>query len=124
MKEQKTDLNTNYAVKKTDHPVSIRVMTGGINQTSVISAEVGNLLNIPEAYGSIPETIIGSNKELKGKRLLLTCIIADTSRDTNYTELKITLKGGSNPKASDFHLFTSVENEGDSVKYTCIISFI
>ncbi len=116
-----TALDTLYLVNKTNQKISIEIITGGIEQTSTITAELDNQRIVDGINGYFPETIIGNNKELNGKTLIIACTIADTSRNTNYTELVVRIKGGISFR--EYTLFKNVEEEGDSVDYVCLIQF-
>ncbi len=120
MENQKTSLDTLYFVNKTNKKISIEIITGGIGQTSTINASIDGIFD-ENANGYLPETIINSNKNLEGKTLIISCTITDTSREINYTELRIRLKGGL--LYAEYPLFASVENEGDTISYRCIIRF-
>ena len=120
MENQKTSLDTLYIVNKTNKKISIEIITGGIGQTSTINASIDGIFD-ENANGYLPETIINSNKNLEGKTLIISCTITDTSREINYTELRIRLKGGL--LYAEYPLFASVENEGDTISYRCIIRF-
>jgi hypothetical protein len=122
MKKQKTALDTLYFVDNSeDKDVTLEIITGGINQTSTIDAEIDNIIIIDSAHGYVPPKIIGKNKNLIGKILIISCTITDTSRDTNFTELRIRLNGGI--IFIEYPLFAEVENEGDSINYRCVIRF-
>ncbi|MBO0360706.1 hypothetical protein J0X19_22285 [Hymenobacter sp. BT186] len=115
-------LDTLYLVGDTDQSIALEVITGGINQTSTINVEIiGSQIIAKGIQGNLPQTTIGSNKELQGKILSVTCSIADTSRDTNYTELRIRLNGGI--LFMEYPLFATVAEEGDSVNYVCVVRF-
>lgn len=116
-----TALDTLYLVDKTNQKISLEIITGGVEQTSTITAELNNQRIVDGVNGYLPEAIIGNNKELSGKTLIIACTIADTSRNTNYTELIIRIKGGISFR--EYTLFKNVEEEGDSVDYVCLIQF-
>ncbi|WKL47509.1 hypothetical protein Q1W71_21440 [Flavobacterium pectinovorum] len=122
MKEQKTILHNYYFVNSKNTPVTLEVITGSVGQTSAIDAKIEGVLNIENANGGISETTIGENKSLQGRTLIISCTITDTSRDTNYTELRVRLRGGVN--FAENQLFFTVENEGESVNYQCIIHLV
>lgn len=115
-------LDTLYLVSDTDQTVSLEVITGGIDQTSTINVEIIDSQIVAKGIqGNLPQTTIGSNKDLQGKILSVTCTITDTSRDTNYTELRIRLNGGI--LFMEYPLFATVPEEGDTINYVCIIRF-
>ncbi|RZJ51766.1 MAG: hypothetical protein EOO44_13895 [Flavobacterium sp.] len=121
MKDKRTALDTLYFVNESNKKVSLEIITGGLGQTSTFDAKIEGILDIKKANGSIPQTIISDNKTLNGKILTIACTITDTSRDTNYTELRIRLNGGI--MFVEYPLFANVENEGDTVDYRCVIRF-
>lgn len=114
-------LETLYFVNDSNKRVSLEIITGGLDQTSTITIKIDNNEIIKNANGNVPQTFIGDNKSLKGKTLIIACIITDTSKDTNYTELRIRLNGGL--FFIEYPLFANVESEGDSIIYKCIINF-
>lgn len=118
--ERKTALDTLYFVNDKDTDISLEIITGSVGQTSTIHAEINGVFD-REANGQLTETVIGNNKTLKGKNLIVTCAITDTSRETNYTELIVRLKGGMFYK--EYPLYATVEEEGDTVVYVCVIRF-
>lgn len=116
-----TALDTLYLVNKTNQKISLEIITGGIGQTSTITAEIDEDRIIDGVNSYLPETVIGNNKDLNDKTLIIACTVADTSRDTNYTELIVRIKGGISFR--EYTLFKNVEEEGDSVDYVCLIHF-
>lgn len=121
MKDKRTALDTLYFVNESNKKVSLEIITGGLGQTSTFDVEIEGILDIKNAHGNIPQTVISDNKTLNGKILIISCTITDTSRDTNYTELRIRLNGGI--MFLEYPLFANVENEGDTVDYRCVIRF-
>jgi len=121
MNEERTALDTLYFVNDSNKKVSLEVITGGFGQTSTFDAKIDGILDLQKINGSLSPTIITDNKSLKGKVLIISCTITDTSRDTNYTELRIRLNGGI--MFIEYPLFANVENEGDTVNYRCVIRF-
>ncbi|HQW92897.1 MAG TPA: hypothetical protein PKY28_07340 [Ferruginibacter sp.] len=118
---KRTAIDTLYFVNATNRKVSLEVITGSIGQTSKMTINLDGADIIKNHPGIFPETVIGANNELEGKVLTIVCTIADTSRDTNMTEMRIRLNGGI--IFMEFPLFAIVENEGDSVNYTCFFTF-
>lgn len=121
MEDQRTALDTLYFVNGGNTPITLEIITGGINQTSTIHVKVEGLFDKPGIKGHLNRTPIGTNQTLNGKNLLIACSIADTSRETNYTELIVRINGGLFYK--EYVLYATVENEGDVVSYACIIRF-
>lgn len=119
--KKKTALDTLYFVNSSNKNVTLEAITGGVGQKSRMTVTLEGQDVVRNFDGSLPETIIGSNKDLQEKALTVVCTIADMSRDTNFTELRLRLKGGI--MFQEYPLFAEVENEGDSVKYVCLITF-
>lgn len=119
--KKKTALDTLYFVNGSNKNITLEAITGDVGQTSRMSIDLEGKEIVKNHNGSFPETVLGSNKELLGQTLTIVCTIADTSRNTNFTELRLRLKGGI--IFQEYPLFAEVENEGDSVKYICIITF-
>jgi len=90
-------------------------------QTSDMTITLDQETIANEIAGDFPATTIGTNNGLKGKVLRIVATIADTSRKTDLTTLKIHLKGGA--EAVDFPLSKTVESQGDSADYVCKIKF-
>lgn len=119
--KKRTALDTLYFVNGTNRTITLEVITGSIGQTSKMTITLDDEEIEKNHPGKFPETVIGSNKGLEGKVLTIVCTIADTSRDTDLTEMRIRLNGGI--MFMEFPLFAIVENQGDSVNYTCFITF-
>lgn len=114
-------LDTLYFVNSSNRNVTLEAITGGVGQTSKMTVDIDGEEKAKNHPGNLPETVLGSNKDLQAKTLTVVCVITDTSNDTNYTELRLKLNGGI--MFQEFPLFAEVENNGDSVKYVCVITF-
>jgi len=102
--------------------VSLEIIIGAPGQTGNSLIRLDDETPIEDQHaGSYNETPIDSNKNLQGKTLWITTTISDTSRDTNYTEMIIRLRGG--VVFREYHLSKTVDKEGDSVPYICAIEF-
>jgi hypothetical protein len=119
--KKRTALDTLYFVNDSTKSVTLEIITGGEGQTSKMTIDVDNDIVVKNHPGIFALKAIGTNKSLQGKVLTIVCTIADTSRDTDFTEMRIRLNGGI--IFMEFPLFAVVENEGDSVNYTCLITF-
>lgn len=119
--ENRTALDTLYMVNDSDNTITLEVITGPEGQTSDTTIEIDDATIAENHAGNFPSTEIGSNKALEGKLLTVICNIADTSQDTNFTEMKVLLGGGISDH--EFPLSATVDSPGDSVNYTCIIKF-
>ncbi len=120
--EEKQSLNTIYVLKDTNNSVTLEINIGIPGQTSMTSILIDGDGSGDEINGNFPETIIGTSDTLDGKILFITSTVTDTSRDSNFTELIIRLKGGRNAKR--FPLSKTVNEEGQSVPYIAVIKFI
>jgi hypothetical protein len=118
---EKTTLDTLYIVNESDTPVTLEVNAGAQGQTSNMTITLDNATIVKELAGDFAEKALGTNKQLNGKKLSIVATIADTSKETNLTSLTIRLKGG--VSANDFPLSKTVNEEGDSEDYLCIIEF-
>jgi hypothetical protein len=118
---EKTTLDTLYIVNETDNPVTLEVNAGAQGQTSDMTITLDDATIVKNLAGDFTQKPLGTNKQLNGKKLSIAATIADTSRQTNLTSLTIRLKGGNS--ASDFPLSKTVDEEGDSEDYLCIIEF-
>ena len=117
----KTSLNTVYLVTGSS-PVTLEIIIGAIGQTAKTIASIGKKIIVDDYKGSLPEKEIGNAEELDGRVLYINTIIADTSRDTNFTEMILRLRGGVTFR--EYVLNKEVKEEGDAQPYDCIIEFI
>lgn len=120
MAKKRTSLDTLYFVNKSNKKISLEAFSGGIGQTSAIQIKIDGMID-EEFEGNLPETVLGQNKDLIDKDLILSCTITDTSKETNYTELIIRIRGGL--LYAEYPLYATVDNEGDVVSYRCVIRF-
>lgn len=118
---EKTTLDTLYLVDASDGMVTLEINIGDKGQTSDMTVMLGDTIIVKELAGDLLKTKLGKNKELNGKKLHIVASIADTSRESNLTSLTIHLKGGLS--ANDFPLSKTVDEEGESEDYLCLIEF-
>ena len=118
---ENTALDTLYIVNASDNKITLEINVGAEEQTGDMTIKLDNDIIVENHAGDFPETTIGTNKSLNGKKLSIIATIADTSRKTNFTGLGIHLKGGITP--NDFNLAKTVDEEGASVDYLCLIEF-
>lgn len=114
-------LNTVYITENSEQPITLEVNAGPVGQTSDMTITLDQQIIADEIAGDFPATVIGSNNGLKGKILRIVATIADTSKKTNITSLKIHLKGGA--EAIEFPLSKTVESQGASADYICKFKF-
>jgi hypothetical protein len=117
----KTTLDTVYIVNSSGNMVTLEVNAGAKGQTSDMTILLDDDIIIEKLAGDFKEKSLGTNKQLNGKKLSIVATIADTSRETNLTTLTIHLKGGVQP--NDFSVTKTVDKEGDSEDYLCLIEF-
>lgn len=118
---ENTNLDTLYILEDSDNKVFLEINVGAAGQTSDMTIRLDNALVVKEHPGDFPRTSLGTNKSLNGKKLGIVATIADTARDTNFTSLTIRLSGGLAP--ADFPLSKTVDAEGQSADYLCLIEF-
>lgn len=118
---ENTTLDTLYIVNDSNNPVTLEVNVGAEEQTGNMTIKIDGAIIIENHPGDFPETILGTNKAMNGKKLTIVATIADTSKKTNFTSLSIHLKGGTAP--NDFNLSKTVDEEGASADYLCLIEF-
>jgi hypothetical protein len=118
---ENTTLDTLYILDGSDNTVTLEVNAGAQGQTSDMTIKLDGSIITENRAGDFPKTVLGTNKALNGKKLSIVATIADTSRETNFTSLMIHLKGGAIP--NDFPLSKTVDNEGESADYLCLIEF-
>ena len=119
--EEKTTLDTVYLVNGSAGNVTLEVIVGAPGQTAVTDIILGDDNIVKGKKGSINEFALGPNKELNGKKLHITTVMVDTSKDTNNVESIIRLRGGF--KFIEHSLFKVVKNEGDNAIFTSVIEF-
>jgi hypothetical protein len=118
---ERTTLDTLYIVDSSSKQITLEVSAGTQGQTSDMTIILDDSAIAENIAGDFPETNLGTNRQLNGKRLSIVTTIADTSRETNLTSLTIHLKGGI--EENDFPLSKTVNAEGDSENYVCLIEF-
>ena len=116
-----TTLDTVYIVDDSNTPITLEVNVGAEGQTSDMTIMLGSTIIVQNQAGDFSQTPVGTNSQLNGKKLSIVANIADTSKETNLTSLTIHLKGGVSP--NDFPLNKTVDAEGDSEDYICLIEF-
>jgi len=119
--DERTTLNTLYILDGSDNEVELEVNVGDVGQTSDMSIDLDGKILADKIAGDFEKTSLGTNKQLHGKKLNIVATIADLSRETNLTSLTIHLKGGIEP--NDIPLFKTVDDEGDSADYMCVVKF-
>jgi len=119
--QQNTTLDTLYVVNDSTGNITLEVNAGAEGQTSDMTIKLDDKIIAQNLAGDFPETVIGTNKKLNGQKLTIVATIADTSQETNLTSLTIHLKGGVGH--ADFPLSKTVDDEGASVDYLCLIEF-
>lgn len=119
---QKITLDDVYLTDGSGKNITLAIKVGDKGQTSDMTIKLDDNVIVQNYSGDLESTSLGSNNQLNGKQLSIVANIADTSRETNVTSLKIQLRGGLDPK--DFPLTAEVEQEGASVDYLCLIEFM
>ncbi|MEO9144168.1 MAG: hypothetical protein ABI237_01300 [Ginsengibacter sp.] len=118
---EKTTLDTVYIVDDSNIQITLEVNVGAEGQTSDMTIMLDKRVVVQNLAGDFSETPLGTNNQLNGEKLSIVANIADTSRDTNLTNLTIHLKGGVSP--NNFPLCKTVNEQGDSEDYLCLIEF-
>ncbi len=118
---ESTTLDTLYIVDGSDNAVSLEIKAGAEEQTSDMTIRLDNTVVAENHAGDLPATALGTNKSINGKKLRIVATITDTSRKTNFTSLSIRLTGGIS--AISFDLSKTVDDEGASADYLCLIEF-
>ena len=117
-----TSLDTVYLVSNTDAVVTLEIIIGATGQTAQSIISVSGGIFDQDAVGSLPETVIGTNRDLIDNELSISSVIVDMSPDTNVTEMLIRLRGGI--AFREYHLSKVVDNENEAVPYVILIHFI
>jgi hypothetical protein len=118
---ENTTLDTLYIINGSDNVITLEVNVGAEEQTSDMTIKIDDTIIIENHAGDFAETTLGTNKSLNGKKLSIVATITDTSQKTNFTSLSIHLNGG--PVANDFNLSKTVDADGASADYLCLIEF-
>lgn len=118
---ESTALDTLYIVDGSENDVTLEVNVGEAGQTSDMTIRLDNEVITENHAGDFPQQPLGTNQQLNGQKLSIVATIADTSRTTNFTSLTIRLTGG--VAQNDFPLFKTVDSEGESADYLCLIEF-
>lgn len=118
---EKTTLDTVYTVNNSGSNITLEINIGDVGQTSNMTVMLDETAVVTDLPGDFPLTVIGTNTSLNSKKLSIVANVADTSRNTNLTSLTIHLRGGESP--ADFPLAKTVDEEGDSEDYLCLIEF-
>lgn len=119
--EESTTLDTLYIIDGSINEVTLEITVQGEGQTSDMTVKLESEVIAKEHAGDLPKKGLGTNKSLNGKKLHIVATIADTSRQTNFTGIKILLNGGVAPV--ELPLFKTVDEEGQSADYLCLIEF-
>jgi hypothetical protein len=114
-------LDTLYIVDGSDNAVSLEIKVGAEEQTSDMTIHLDNTVVAENHAGDLPATVLGTNKSINGKKLRIVATITDTSRKTNFTSLSLRLTGGMS--TDNFSLSKTVDEEGASADYLCLIEF-
>jgi hypothetical protein len=110
-----------YIVDGSDNAVSLEIKVGAEEQTSDMTIHLDNTVVAENHAGDLPATVLGTNKSINGKKLRIVATITDTSRKTNFTSLSLRLTGGMS--TDNFSLSKTVDEEGASADYLCLIEF-
>lgn len=117
--ETNTTLDEVYFIDDSDAGVLIEVEVGASGQTSLMTIKLDGEIIVQNHSGNLSKTLLGTNNTLNGKKLSVAATIADTSKTTNVTSLTIYLTGG--VVDIPYPLTKTVENEGESANYICLI---
>lgn len=113
-----------YRVNNSDQPIKIKVnISYGQNAISKIVLDHQSLPG-PKRNGSFLrsfEKILGTNKDLNGKKLQMTTFVLDTLKNTNGTSLTLSLIGGVSPYTETLGLDSL--GKGEVVKYSTGFKF-
>lgn len=116
-----TALDTVYILDNSNNAVTLELILGAPGQTGLSHIMLDNVHLVTGHEGSVPEFAVGTSKKLNGQTLYITTIITDTSKDTNYCETIIRLRGGK--RFNEYVLNKTVPEEGDTAVFTSVIEF-
>ena len=114
-----TSLSKFYQVREED-TVTLKV-TIGHAQHAVTAVYLGKDQIVPGHRNSLELSIPGSGRELNGKTLYCTTVVADVRTETNETSVTFELIGGVKPFKQT--LQESVQSEGEVVFYAATFLF-
>ena len=119
---ESTTLDTLYLVNDSNDDITLKVTVGSQGQTSDMTIKIDDDNVIENHPGNFGPTAVGKNVELQGRTLRIVATIADTSQQTDHTELSITIFGG--VLTHEYPpLSKTVDEQGASVNYLCLIKF-
>lgn len=118
---ESTTLDTVYILNDSSATVTLEINAGGEKQSSDMTVKLGSIVLAQALAGDFTKRSIGTNRELDGKKLSIAATVTDTSREHNFTSLTIRLKGGA--ADTDFPLNKTVNKDGESADYLCLIEF-
>lgn len=114
-----TSLSKFYQVRDEDS-VTFKI-TIGHGQVGITSVNLGKERIKSDYQNTLELTIPEKGKDLKGKKLFCSTIVADVRTETNETSVTYELTGGAKPFKQT--LQESVESEGDVVFYVATFLF-
>lgn len=122
-------LNEVYFVNDSNEAIRFETKVGAPGQTSKTDATLTDAAHNHTALatghsGSIPEMVIGKNKNLDGFVLTVTCMVTATADDTTFCEELVLLKGG--VKDEKYRLCETVEEKGKSTlpPFSLVVTFL
>ena len=117
----KTSLDTVYLINGSDAAVTLEIILGAPGQTGTTDIILDRIHIITGEQGSLNEFALGTNRKLNGKTMHITTIVSDTSKDSNYLETIIRLRGG--VRFSEYTLYKTVPKSGENAIFTSSIEF-
>jgi hypothetical protein len=117
----KTSLDTAYLINGSDAAVTLEIILGAPGQTGTTDIILDRVHIITGEQGSLNEFALGTNRKLNGKTMYITTIVSDTSKDSNYLETIIRLRGG--VRFSEYTLYKTVPKSGENAIFTSSIEF-
>jgi len=118
---EKTSLDTAYLINGSDAAVTLEIILGAPGQTGTTDIILDRVHIITGEEGSLNEFALGTNRKLNGKTMFITTIVSDTSKDSNYLETIIRLRGG--VRFSEYTLYKTVPKPGENAIFTSSIEF-
>lgn len=117
-----TSLNTGYLVNSSDSIVTVEIIIGSMGQHGRTHVELTDGIFTHDFDGSLPETNLATNFQLRDKHLIISSVIQDLSDQSNLTELILRLRGG--VVFREYHLSNIAEEDKKAIEYNIIIRFI
>lgn len=112
------DIEDKYELQTTNDSIVVDVLIGNA-QSGAYSIFLGM-----ELISQNSEANLGTVDALRGKELMVSCVVKDTREETNWTSMTIGITEGSRDNFKYGPYSRQVKKDLDTVTYTIIIAMI